>query len=271
MANYYNNNNRPGMYGNPQNYYGQPNNNMYPHMNYNRPQGNYQNNNYNMPYQYNQNKNPQPQQQNYNNMNQQNNGPKPFISGNMGRILISSETLESFQKSLKTTEWTNNQNYLQAKNINVRMKLSLSGKIQTDNNNISLRNRFSNIGFRSNFNYKNFCDFITKTLDYKKRQEEQKVNDKNNFIKNNFPNEKSDIKVNDLFMKIGEKRKDILMKDSSLYPKVEKLIPLLKVVERPKENNCDGDFSIFNNNTNNNNNNNEKKLFSNSDNGTPGI
>ena len=54
-------------------------------------------------------------------------------------------------------------------------------------------------------------------------------------MKNNFPTEKSDININDLYTKIGENRKDVLKKDYKLYGKVERLLPLLKPVEVPKD------------------------------------
>ena len=117
MSNYYNNNNQ-GIYGN-QNQY-RPNQNNFAGPNYMPPSGTsgtiyskFNQQNYNQGNNYNQNQN--------------NVGPMPFISGHIGCLLISSEDIDTFSKSLRTTEWTNNPNYLQAKNIDVKMKISLKG------------------------------------------------------------------------------------------------------------------------------------------------
>ena len=231
MSNFYNNNNR-GIYGNPNNIYGQQGQNIYSNNNYNRPQGNY-NNNYN-PGNYNQNQNNNYnnyQQQNYN-QNQQNSQIKPFISGYMGRILISSETLDQFSKSLKSAEWTNNPNYLQARNIQVKMKLSTQGQNRSDIN--IPRNRFNEYGINSNFNINEFTSFFNNANESIKRQKEQNENEKINFIRNNFPSEKCDLNMNNLYVKIGQSRKDVLMKDSSLFQKVERLLPRIKPFEAPK-------------------------------------
>ena len=65
----------------------------------------------------------------------------PFINGRIGRLLISYEDIDTFSKSLRTKDWTNNPNYLQAKNIDVKMKISLKGQLQYDVNS-PIRNRF---------------------------------------------------------------------------------------------------------------------------------
>ena len=279
MSIYYknnNNNNNNGMYNNRNRIYSQGGQNMYPNSNYNRSQPNYPNNNNNYnnpPPNYNQNYNYQ-QQQNRNNQNQQNNGPKPFITVSMGRLLITSVTLEDFSKSLKSVEWTTNKNYLQASNIDVKMKQGLQGQISSD---IRVpKNRFNEYGINSNFNYSIFSNFIREVINNNNKQKEQQEKEKISFIRNNFPLEKFDIDAKDLYLKIGQNRKDVVMKDSSLYRKVERLLPLIKPLDVPNDykkeddkkmlsNN--NDFSLFNNNDNDNkNNNDDKKIYTN----TPG-
>ena len=225
MSNYnnynYNNNNRGG-YGNQNNMYNQ-NQNNFSNQNYNRQQGNYNQNNNNFP-----------QQQNYNNQNNQNqqNNVKPFISAYMGRLLIRSETLDVFSKSLNTTEWTKNPNYLLAKNVDVRMKINLKGQL----NDFSIpRNRFNEHQYNTNFNLNTFYGFIKEVIDNNNKRKEKSLNEKTNFMKNNFPTEKSDININDLYTKIGENRKDVLKKDYKLYGKVERLLPSIKPFQAPKK------------------------------------
>lgn len=221
MNNYYNNNQRG--YGNQfqpkTNIYQQqqnfipPGRNFYNQGNYNQP------NNYNPPNNYNQN-------QNLNQNLNQNNGPKIFISGKIGRMDISAEDLETFSKSLKSAEWTTNPNYLQAKNIDVKMKLSLKGQLQ---NEINIpKNRFNDFYIDSNFNYDEYQKFVKGTEEEYKRKKDESEKEKNEFLRVNFPNEKPDISNDDIYKKIKEKKKDIISKDSNLYGKVERLFPLLK-------------------------------------------
>lgn len=242
MSNYnnynFNNNNRG--YGNQNNMYNQNQNNMYnqnqnnfSNQNYNRQQGNnYNQNNYN-PGNYNQNNNfQQPNYNNQNQQNQQNNNVKPLISAYMGRLLIKSETLDVFSKSLKTTEWTKNPNYLFAKNVDVRMKINLKGQL----NDFSIpRNRFNEYQYNTNFNMNTFYGFIKEVIDNNNKRKEKSMNEKINFMKNNFPTEKNDININDLYIKIGENRKDVLKKDYKLYGKVERILPSIKPFVAPKK------------------------------------
>ena len=228
MSNFYNNNNQGSFYNNQNNNMYRPGQNFYSNNNYNRPQGNYnQNQNQN---QFNNNY----QGQIYNNQNQQNNGPKPFISAYMGRILIKSETLETFSKNLKSTEWTTNPNYLQAKDIDIKTKLNLKGQLQSDINIPPNRFNDYNLGSNSNFNNINFITYIKEINENNNKQKKQIEEEKNNFMRNNFPNEDYNMRLKDLYIKIGLNRKDVIKKDYSLYGKVEKLIPLLKPIEVPK-------------------------------------
>jgi hypothetical protein len=262
------------MYGNQNNMYGQqggyPNSNNYGRQQY---QYNYQNN-YNAG-NYNQNNY---QNQNYN--NQQNN---EFISAYMGRILISSQDLETFKKSIQSPDWTQNKNYLQAEKIPVQIRGSLSGQLQSEI--VIPQNRINNLGYNANFDERNFLDFLAEVNNSNESQKKQIENEKNSFMRDNFPNEKPDLSISDLYAKIGDNKKDVLMKDSSLYRKVERLLPLLKTEDAPKvagninvkssgiydyEKKSDNKtFSNDNYGTPWNINNNEKK-FSNDNRGTPG-
>ena len=209
MNNYYNNNQRP--YGNQY----QPNQNIYQQSNYIPPSRNlgniYGQVNYN--------------QQNNQNPNQNNNGPKIFISGYIGRLKISAEDLETFSKSLKSAEWTTNANYLQAKNIDVRLKISLQGQNRSDVN--IPKNRFNDYLTNSNFNYDDFQNFIKNAEEQNKRKKEEGKKERNEFLRINFPNESADISNDELYKKIKEKKNDVIKNDSNLYGKVERLLPRL--------------------------------------------
>ena len=254
MSTYINNNR--GMYGNQNNMYGQqggyPNSNNYGRQQY---QYNYQNN-YNAG-NYNQNNY---QNQNYN--NQQNN---EFISAYMGRILISSQDLETFKKSIQSPDWTQNKNYLQAENIPVQIRGSLSGQLQSEI--VIPQNRINNLGYNSNFDERNFLDFLAEVNNSNESQKKQIENEKNSFMRDNFPNEKPDLSISDLYAKIGDNKKDVIMKDSSLYRKVERLLPLLKTEDAPKG---AGNFNTKSSGIYDYGKNNDNKTFSNDNYGTPG-
>ena len=212
MNNIYGNNQR--MYGNQY----QPNQNIYQGPSYIPPSEPNARNIYN-PGNY------QPNNQNQN-QNQNNNGPKIFISGTIGRLTISSEDLETFSKSLKSAEWTTNANYLQAKNIDVKMKMSLQGQLQS--NIDKPRNRFNDFNINSNFNYDEYQNFIKTVENQNKKIKDDIYKEKNEFLRVNFPNEKPDVSNDDIYKKIRENKKAVVEKDSNLYGKVERLIPLLK-------------------------------------------
>ena len=212
MNNIYGNNQR--MYGNQY----QPNQNIYQGPSYIPPSGPNARNIY-KPGNY------QPNNQNQN-QNQNNNGPKIFISGTIGRLTISSEDLETFSKSLKSAEWTTNANYLQAKNIDVKMKMSLQGQLQS--NIDKPRNRFNDFNINSNFNYDEYQNFIKTVENQNKKIKDEIYKEKNEFLRVNFPNEKPDVSNDDIYKKIRENKKAVVEKDSNLYGKVERLIPLLK-------------------------------------------
>ena len=223
---YNNNNNRGGFYQNQNN-----NNNIYRPQGQNfyqqyNPQNQYQNN-YNQG-NYNQNQNFYNQQQNYGNQNQ-NSGPRPFITGRIGRCTISSEDLQTFSKSIKEAEWTTNVNYMQAQNVPVRSKISAQGE---NRNDVFIpRHRFNDYYINSNFNPNEILAFINEVSDNNKRINDQRAKESNDFMKNNFPDESAELGLNDIYKKIGTKRNDIIAKDSNLYGKVERLLPLIKKPE----------------------------------------
>ena len=228
----YNNNNRGGFYGNQNNannVYRPPGQNIYQQMNnnnYNQKQSPYQNN-YN---QGNYNPNLYNQQQNYGNQPQnQNTGPKPFIQGFIGRGKISAEDLQTFSKSIKEVEWTNNVNYMQAQNIPVRHKLI--GQGENRNDVFIPRHRFNDYYINTNFNPNEMLTFIGEVTNANLKAKEQTNKERSDFMNNNFPSESATLGLEDLYKKIGQKRKEILERDTNLYRKVENLLPLIKKPE----------------------------------------
>ena len=225
----YNNNNRGGFYqnqNNNNNMYRPPGQNIYQQLNnnYNQPHGPYQNN-------YNYNPNMYNQQQNYGNNQNQNQGPRPFIQGYIGRTMISSEDLQTFSKSIKEVEWTNNVNYMQAQNIPVRHKFVGQGEDNNRNDVYIPRHRFNDYYLNSNFNPNEIIDLIREATDNNRKIKEQSLKEKNDFFKNNFPTENGDITMKQLYTKIRKKIKEIKKKDSNISRKAQHLLPLIKNIE----------------------------------------
>ena len=212
------------MYLNNQNLYGnqyQPNTNMYQQQqqNYNYPQGSIygQSSNYN--------------QNNYNQNQNQDIGS--FISGRIGNKVIKSEDKDTFMKSLQSANWTQNKSYLDASNVHVGMRTSFQSQLKSEI--VEPVCQFSRYMVGSNFNdddYQNYVKFIQEENQRKKEEGER---EKNEFLKVNFPNENSNMTEYELFDKIGKNKKDILMKDSNLYGKVERLLLLITSSELPKQ------------------------------------
>ena len=218
MNNYYNNN-KP-LYGQPNyganNYQG----NFYQNQGM-RPNNNYLNNNQNSNF-YNQQNNTQNNQNNYNK-----NDPNVFISGRIGRILISSEDLNTFSNSIKTVEWTKNQYYLQAKNIEVAPTFSKNSNNENNNFNIPKSNLDEYI-INSNSTENDFQNYIREIQDRKNKQNDEIQNEKNEFLKVNFPNEYPGMSVEEIYGKIGGNIKEVVSKDQNLNSMVERYLPYIR-------------------------------------------
>jgi len=215
----YNNNNRGGFYqnqNNNNNMYRPPGQNIYQQMNnnYNQPHGPFQNYNQNL----------------FGPQTNQGPGPRPFIQGYIGRTMISSEDLQTFSKSIKEVEWTKNVNYMQAQNIPVRHKLMGLG--ENNRNDVYIpRHRFNDYYFNSNFNPREILDLIQEATNNNRKIKDQTIKEKTDFFKENFPTENVDLNLDELYPKIGKKRKEIIEKDSNISGKAKHLLTKIKNLE----------------------------------------
>ena len=102
---------------------------------------------------------------------------------------------------------------MQAQNIPVRQRLSGQGE---NRNDVYIpRHRFNDYYINSNFNPNEIITFIREVTDNNKKVKDQTVKEKTDFLKDNFPSESADLGLNDLYKKIGEKRKEVLEKDNN--------------------------------------------------------
>ena len=95
--------------------------------------------------------------------------------------------LQTFSKSIKEVEWTTNVNYLQAKNIPVRSKISAQGE---NRNDVYIpRHRFNDYYFNSNFNPREILDLIQEATNNNRKIKDQTIKEKTDF----FFNDKIDL------------------------------------------------------------------------------
>ena len=196
--------------------YRPPGQNIYQQMNnnYNQPHGPFQNYNQNL----------------FGPQTNQGPGPRPFIQGYIGRTMISSEDLQTFSKSIKEVEWTKNVNYMQAQNIPVRHKLMGLG--ENNRNDVYIpRHRFNDYYFNSNFNPREILDLIQEATNNNRKIKDQTIKEKTDFFKENFPTENVDLNLDELYPKIGKKRKEIIEKDSNISGKAKHLLTKIKNLE----------------------------------------
>ena len=157
--------------------------------------------------------------------NQMSVNPNTFIFAKIGHVEIVNEDLMTFKNNIKSTEWTQNSTYKNAKNIQIT---TTCGNSRNDNNQrLNIQNNFNNYLL-------SFPPYLTDFANYeneiKQRFSKLDLDDKNNnkeFISKNLSNTSTDIDFQSLLSKISENRSYILSKDQVLYKKVEKILPLL--------------------------------------------
>ena len=184
--------------------------------------------------------------QNKNQNQNQNFGPSAFISGRIGKMQISSEDKDSFTKSLQSAEWTRNQNYIQTKNMKVNMKIGFQTQLKSEIKQPTCR--FDQYFYNPTFNENECQDFINNTQNENKNKIEEFKKEKEEFIKVHFPNENVDMPETELYKKIGENKKDILMKDSKVYQKVERFLDLNEPPAAPPRQNSGNIYGYARNN-----------------------
>ena len=157
--------------------------------------------------------------------NQMSVNPNTFIFAKIGQVEIANENLMTFKNNIKSTEWTQNSTYKNAKNIQIT---TTCGNSRNDNNQrLNIQNNFNNylLSFPSYL-----TDFANYENEIKQRFSKLDLDDKNNnkeFISKNLSNTSTDIDFQSLLSKISENRSYILSKKQDLYKKVEKILPFL--------------------------------------------
>ena len=157
--------------------------------------------------------------------NQMSVNPNTFVFAKIGHVEIVNEDLMTFKNNIKSTEWTQNSTYKNAKNIQITTSC---GNSRNDNNQrLNIQNNFNNylLSFPPHL-----TDFTNYENDINERFSKLDTEDQNKnreFITKHLSNTSTEIDFQSLLSKISENRSYILSKDQVLYKKVEKILPLL--------------------------------------------
>ena len=152
-------------------------------------------------------------------------GPQPFMVARFGKKKVISQDLNTFLNSIKQAEWTTNQAYLPAKDIEVKPTFKIN---QTDNN-INNFPKYSNtvdklylhlnkINIPDYMNYANEINIRQSKIDnYVKKEKE-------NFIKNNFEFNEGKLDMNSILQRIRNNYMNFISQDQILYNKIKQAI-----------------------------------------------
>ena len=158
--------------------------------------------------------------QNINNMGTHNENSKDFfIVGKFGKKLVIGQDLNTFLNKIKKAEWTTNPSYLIAKDIKIEPVLS-----QYNNNlNNEVPNYSSSIDkyylHLHQLNQNDFLNYINEIQNRKNNLFTESKIEKEQFIRENFPNE-GRIDVNSMLSRIRKNNMSFIIKDQILYNKL---------------------------------------------------
>ena len=158
--------------------------------------------------------------QNINNMGTHNENSKDFfIVGKFGKKLVIGQDLNTFLNKIKKAEWTTNPSYLIAKDIKIGPVLS-----QYNNNlNNEVPNYSSSIDkyylHLHQLNQNDFLNYINEIQNRKNNLFTESKIEKEQFIRENFPNE-GRIDVNSMLSRIRKNNMSFIIKDQILYNKL---------------------------------------------------
>lgn len=171
--------------------------------------------------------NQSPYQQQPNSYNAPQGSSSSLISGKIGRIIIAQEDQETFIKSLKSVEWTQNPIYIQSRGIEVKPTFSTGQSNRPGGDRKIPKNCFDQY-FLDVSVLDNYMNYKKEVEERQQKMKEDVKKEREDFIKYNFPNENSNMSLEDIYDKIAANKGGVLIRDNNLYKSVEKHIPFLK-------------------------------------------
>ena len=143
-----------------------------------------------------------------------------FIIGKFGKKTVVSQNLNKFLNEIKKAEWTSNPSYLIAKDINIKTVFSNNHNKEYSN---EIPKYSSSIDkYYLHFHQINPNDFSNYINDIKNRKNNlfsESKREKEQFIRENFPNE-GRIDVNSMLIRIRNNYQSFISKDQILYNKI---------------------------------------------------
>ena len=143
-----------------------------------------------------------------------------FIIGKFGKKTVVSQNLNKFLNEIKKAEWTTNPSYLIAKDINIKTVFS-------NNNNKEYANEIPKYSSSIDkyylhlhqINPNDFSNYINDIKNRKNNLFSESKREKEQFIRENFPNE-GRIDVNSMLIRIRNNYQSFISKDQILYNKI---------------------------------------------------
>ena len=148
------------------------------------------------------------------------NKQKPFIIGKFGKKTVVSQDLNTFINKMKKAEWTTNPSYLIAKDINITPTFEKSDKKE---NSYDIPRYSSTVDklylHLIPINFNDYMNYINEIKNRKNKLKEEAKKEKEDFLRNNFPNEgKLDLKS--ILNRIRNNHEGFISKDQILYNKI---------------------------------------------------
>lgn len=198
------------------------------------------------------------------NYNQQ---PLPFITGKIGFWDIAKEDMNTFNNNVRLTEWTNNQIYQNAKDVDITTRLSLNNKNTPAFNNKQRQSKYDSL-------YLNFSPHLNEFENYKREYNEkaQRIKDEINSQKNNFISRifqgnvmQYELNMETILGKIKNEKYNLMVNDPKLSRILKDILPFyssknpIQQQQRVINNNQQQQMNYIQ--TNNNDNNNQQRGY----------
>ena len=143
-----------------------------------------------------------------------------FIEAKIGKNLVISQDLMTFLNGMKTTEWTSNNSYLIAKDIEVKPTFGYKTKTNPENAQ-KYSNKVDQLYLNvMDINQNDYLNYVNEVNNRKQKISENVKNERKEFLEKHFPNEGSNVPMNKILSKIREDYRPFISRDQILYNKI---------------------------------------------------
>lgn len=175
--------------------------------------------------------------------------PLPFITGKIGFWDIAREDIDSFGNNVRLTEWTNNQIYQNAKDVDISTTLSTNKTITI--NKQQKKNKFNSLYLNFSPHLNEFENYKREWNERKQKTQEEIYNQKNNFLNKLFLGNVYEPNIETIYAQIKYERYNLITKDPKLVRILGDLLPFFDTqlqTQQKKINNTQQQGPVDNNN-----------------------